>query len=81
MTPTRNGMHHARPLESSALRWTCNPQEFEFHTTADVADLAPGLGKITVLTTNKGRIVERLFVNHLGARLLLIGGSGDDGHR
>ena len=46
-------------------------------STADVKDLAPGEGKPTVLTTAKGRIVERLFVHHLGeAGLLLVGGAG-----
>lgn len=45
--------------------------------TGNVAGLAPGQGRTTVLTTNKGRIVERLFVHHLGERgVLLIGGPG-----
>lgn len=35
-------------------------------STGDVATLAAGQGKPTILTTGKGRIVERLFVHHLG---------------
>ncbi len=35
-------------------------------STAAVGGLAPGTGRATVLTTPKGRIVERLFVHHLG---------------
>jgi len=44
-------------------------------STADLSRMAGGEGKPTVLTTAKGRIVERLFVHHLGdAGVLLIGG-------
>jgi len=46
-------------------------------STADLRGLATGQGRPTVLTTNKGRIVERLFVSHLGGRgVLLVGGAG-----
>jgi len=46
-------------------------------STADIHELAAGHGKPTVLTTSKGRIVERLFVNHLGpAGVLMTGGPG-----
>jgi folate-binding protein YgfZ len=45
--------------------------------TGDVAGLASGQGRTTVLTTNKGRIVERLFVSHLGEQVVMIGGAGD----
>ncbi|NIM01944.1 MAG: hypothetical protein GTN89_14315 [Acidobacteria bacterium] len=44
-------------------------------STNAVDALEPGAGAATVLTTAKGRIVERLFVSHLGdAGLLLVGG-------
>jgi len=46
-------------------------------STNTVDALKPGHGAATVLTTAKGRIVERLFVTHLGdAGLLLVGGTG-----
>ena len=46
-------------------------------STNAVADLKPGEGAETVLTTAKGRIVERLFLSHLGdAGVLLVGGVG-----
>ena len=46
-------------------------------STNTVDALEPGHGTATVLTTSKGRIVERLFVTHLGdAGLLLVGGTG-----
>jgi hypothetical protein len=46
-------------------------------STGDLKGLRPGEGKPTVLTSPKGRIVERLFVHHLGAEgLLLVGGPG-----
>jgi len=46
-------------------------------STGDVASLVEGQGKPTVLTTPKGRIVERLFVHHLGqAGVLAVGGRG-----
>jgi len=49
-------------------------------STADLATLAPGEGRPTVLTTPKGRIVERLFVHHLGdPGVLLVGGPGAAG--
>jgi len=49
-------------------------------STNTVHALEPGGGTATVLTTAKGRIVERLFVSHLGdAGLLLIGGNGRAG--
>jgi len=44
-------------------------------STQDLKDLTPGLGRATVLTTPKGRIVERLFILPLAARsTLLVGG-------
>ena len=44
-------------------------------STGKVAGLAPGSGAQTVITTAKGRIVERLFVHVLGPReVLLVGG-------
>lgn len=43
--------------------------------TGDVKALAPGDGRLTVLTSAKGRIVERLFVHHLGPEGVLIVGS------
>lgn len=46
-------------------------------STGDVEGLRPGEGKETVLTSAKGRIVERLFVHHLGdAGVLLVAGTG-----
>jgi tRNA-modifying protein YgfZ len=46
-------------------------------STGDVKDLRPGEGRPTVLTDAKGRIVERLFVHHLGGDgVLLIAGPG-----
>ena len=46
-------------------------------STGDVKDLRPGEGRQTVVTDAKGRIVERLFVHHLGgAGVLLVGGPG-----
>ena len=46
-------------------------------STADLAGLSAGEGKPTMLTTPKGRVVERLFVHHLGETgVLLIGGAG-----
>ncbi len=46
-------------------------------STKAVTRLTEGRGCATVLTTNKGRIVERLFVHHLGAAgVLLIAGPG-----
>jgi folate-binding protein YgfZ len=46
-------------------------------STGDVASLVEGQGKPTVLTTPKGRIVERLFVHQLGkAGVLAVGGRG-----
>jgi folate-binding protein YgfZ len=46
-------------------------------STADLRDLPPGSGMTTVLTSAKGRIVERLFVHHLApGEVLLVGGSG-----
>lgn len=45
-------------------------------STNSVNALEPGHGAATVLTTAKGRIVERLFVTHLGETgLLLVGGT------
>jgi tRNA-modifying protein YgfZ len=44
-------------------------------STGDVKGLKPGEGRPTVLTSPKGRIVERLFVHHLGADgVLLVAG-------
>lgn len=43
--------------------------------TGDVKALIPGEGRPTVLTNAKGRIVERLFVHHLGAEGVLVVGS------
>jgi folate-binding protein YgfZ len=49
-------------------------------STNAVDDLEPGHGAATVLTNAKGRIIERLFVTHLGdAGLLLVGGTGRAG--
>jgi len=46
-------------------------------STNAVKGLAPGQGVQTVLTTPKGRIVERLFVHHLVQdSVLLVGGRG-----
>jgi len=46
-------------------------------STGDVKDLRPGEGRETVITTAKGRIVERLFVHHLGGDgVLLVTGPG-----
>lgn len=46
-------------------------------STGDVKDLRPREGRETVITDAKGRIVERLFVHHLGdAGVLLIAGPG-----
>jgi folate-binding protein YgfZ len=46
-------------------------------STGDVKDLRPGEGRETVVTNAKGRIVERLFVHHLGDDgVLLVGGPG-----
>jgi folate-binding protein YgfZ len=47
-------------------------------TTADLASLAPSHGKPAVLTTPKGRIVQRLFVHHLDtdAGVLMVSGPG-----
>lgn len=44
-------------------------------STGDVKDLRAGQGRSTVVTSAKGRIVERLFVHHLGdAGVLLVAG-------
>jgi len=44
-------------------------------STGDVKNLRPGEGRETVVTNAKGRIVERLFVHHLGEDgVLLVGG-------
>ena len=46
-------------------------------STADIASLPAGQGKPTILTTGKGRIVERLFVHNLGAEgVLSVAGPG-----
>ena len=46
-------------------------------STGDVKALRPGEGRPTVLTSAKGRIVERLSVHHLGADgVLLVAGPG-----
>jgi folate-binding protein YgfZ len=46
-------------------------------STGDVVALGPGQGRPTILTTPKGRIVERLFLHHLGERgVLSVGGPG-----
>lgn len=46
-------------------------------STNDVLKLQPGEGRPTVLTNAKGRIVERLFVHHLGDDgVLLVAGPG-----
>jgi len=46
-------------------------------STGDVKGLKPGEGRPTVLTSAKGRIVERLFVHHLGPDgVLLVAGPG-----
>ena len=49
-------------------------------STKALTELESGAGADTVLTTSKGRIVERLFVAHLGEPgLLLVGGIGRAG--
>ncbi len=49
-------------------------------STKAVAGLPPGEGRATVLTSNKGRIVERLLVHHLGEPgVLLVTGPGNAG--
>lgn len=46
-------------------------------STGDVRGLKSGEGRPTVLTSPKGRIVERLFVHHLGSDgILLVAGPG-----
>jgi aminomethyltransferase len=46
-------------------------------STGDVKDLRSGDGKETVITNAKGRIVERVFVHHLGEDgVLLVAGPG-----
>lgn len=46
-------------------------------STGDLKDLGPGEGRPTVLTSPKGRIVERLFVHRLErAGVLLVAGPG-----
>jgi folate-binding protein YgfZ len=46
-------------------------------STQDLRRLEPGGGAITVLTTPKGRIVERLFLTHLAdVGIVLAGGAG-----
>ena len=46
-------------------------------STGDVKDLRPSEGRETVVTNAKGRIVERLFVHHLGDDgVLLVAGPG-----
>jgi folate-binding protein YgfZ len=46
-------------------------------STGDVASLEAGEGRITILTTPKGRIVERLFVHPLGSPgVLSVAGAG-----
>jgi folate-binding Fe-S cluster repair protein YgfZ len=43
-------------------------------STQDLKNLAPGMGRPTVLTSPKGRIVERLFVFRVAPlRVLLVG--------
>ena len=47
-------------------------------STGDVAGLTAGEGRPTVITSPKGRIVERLFLHHLGhAGILVIAGAGN----
>ena len=49
-------------------------------STGDVKGLEAGRGRATVLTTPKGRIVERLFVHRLGdRRVLMVGGPASAG--
>jgi len=49
-------------------------------STNAVTELKPGAGAETVLTTAQGRIVERLYLAHLGdAGVLLLGGAGRAG--
>jgi len=50
-------------------------------STGDVKDLTEGQGRPTVLTSAKGRIVERLFVHHLGADGVLLVGRPEGGTR
>ena len=45
--------------------------------TGDVQELRPGQGRLTVLTSPKGRIVELLFLHHLGPEgILAVAGPG-----
>jgi folate-binding protein YgfZ len=50
-------------------------------STGDVASLQPGQGRETVLTSPKGRIVERLFVHHLGPGGILTTAGARDASR
>jgi folate-binding protein YgfZ len=50
-------------------------------STGDVKDLRPGDGRETVVTNAKGRIVERLFVHHLGDDGVLLVAGPDGGPR
>jgi len=50
-------------------------------STAAMDGLSPGAGKPAVLTTPKGRIVERVTVHHLGEEGLLLVGGPDAGQR
>jgi folate-binding protein YgfZ len=50
-------------------------------STGDVKDLRPGEGRETVITNAKGRIVERLFVHHLGDDGVLLVAGPEGGPR
>ncbi len=50
-------------------------------STGDVKDLRAGQGRPTVVTSAKGRIVERLFVHHLGDEGVLLVAGPESGPR
>jgi folate-binding protein YgfZ len=68
------------PLGDRARIRATGPDILDFlhrMSTADLRSLSEDHGRPTVLTTAKGRIVERLFVHHLGREgVVLIGGPG-----
>ena len=46
-------------------------------STGDLAAMAEGSGRSTVLTTPKGRIVERLLITRLSSGVLMVAGEGN----
>ena len=75
-----------RPLCSTAQRSgvcaspapTASTSSTAFPPTSSI-DLQPGRGAATVLTTNKGRILDLLVVANLGEELLVITSPGNPG--